>query len=203
MAMRAVLIQADAELLTQKACSKQLRNSADGKYSPNQSAQVWDLSRRCWANGSRFISDTGRNAILEANGKLIKIPLAWIRPQLVSGTAANVIAVSPAADHLDSRPSNSLSPSGAPKSCADGSSLSVPSAPLGSSEGSSTTKTRVLPLPFKRYNLRSAGMSSLDQTGLLYADWIFYQPMTVLSLPTIILRRSTFPHRLIPSILKN
>ena len=124
-----MLIQADAELALQHARNKQLRTAADEKYSPNRPVQVWDLPRRCWANGSRFISDTGGNAILEANGKLTKTPLAWIRPQMVSGTAANVIAASP--DHLDSRTSTILSPSGAPKSCADGPSLSVPPCAVG------------------------------------------------------------------------
>ena len=51
--------------------------------------------------------------------------------------------------------------------------MSARPVPVDLSVGSSTTKSRAAPLPFKRYNLRSAGMSSLDQNGLLYADWIF------------------------------
>ena len=98
MALRALLIQTDAELLLSQANSKQLRTALDEKYVPNQPVQIWNLARRCWANGPRFVSDSGRNGVVELNGKLSKIPLAWIRPQLISGAASNIAAVVPIID---------------------------------------------------------------------------------------------------------
>ena len=137
-AVRSLLIQADDELLLQQASNKQLRTAVGEKYYPNQHVQVLDLSRRCGANGPRFISDSGRNAILEANGKLPKTPLAWIRPQLVSGLDANVAAVIPAETQENTSPSANLVPSTVSQSSFDGSSLSIHPTSVRSSEGPSS-----------------------------------------------------------------
>ena len=183
MAVRALLIQTDAELLLSQANSKQLRTAVDEKYAPNQPSHIWNLTRRCWANGPRFISDSGRNAAVGLNGKLPKIPMAWIRPQLISGASSNITDVAPVIDQPNPPSRVNVVPvTGAPAPIDPSSNhppnvkivpLTSAPAPVDLSEGSSCAIPGRVPLPFKRYNLRPAGMSSLDQTGLLYADWIF------------------------------
>ena len=84
--LRSLLVKTDAELLLRTAQNKQLRSAVDSRFVRNQPVQLWDSSRRFWINGPRFLSDSGRNAIIEHCGKLSKVPLAWIRARLVSKT---------------------------------------------------------------------------------------------------------------------
>ena len=194
--LRALLVKADAELVLRNAQGKQLRTAVDSKFVHNQAIQTWDLSRKCWINGARFISDSGRNAIIEHCGKIAKIPLAWIRARMVS----DIIDI----DSEDSLPldaptrSSKISPQLIPLSkkkvlprlasagnvdlrttpdTSEGSSLSGPigvshesamdDLPVNpTNEGSQSTGSR----PIKRYFLRSSGGRSMDHNALLYSD---------------------------------
>ena len=175
LSFRQMIIKADAEQMLSLAAGKNLRVGCNNAFVHHQSVQCWDDTHKCWKNGYRFLSDSGHNALIEHNGKIIKIQKQWIRTNVVD-----------LAGQEDPRKTVSLSVMNRP----DGISHTNQSSPLTSVDnvptvpnqqcepssssmrgegargllprGNATQRPKVL--PFKKYNLRS---DSSNFTGML------------------------------------
>ena len=115
-----MLVKTVAEMLLGSAQSRQLRSAVDSKFHHNQPAQLWGGLRRCWVDGPRFLSDSGRNAVIEHCGKLPKVPLVRIRARNVSDAQEDVANE---IDSMDQRMGSSLSDIALPVAGKTGSSL--------------------------------------------------------------------------------
>ena len=80
---RLVLLKLDAQSLLATAASKRLRANVMDSFKFNDKITLWSPIKKVWRAGFRYLSDSGRNAIIERGNRLLKVPIQWIRRSLV------------------------------------------------------------------------------------------------------------------------
>ena len=177
---RLILLKLDAQSLLTIASNKRLRSNVTEVFKFNDSIMLWSPVKKKWEAGFRYLSDSGRNAVVERGNRLIKVPLHWIRKSLVIVEDQKLYEDSKALSSqnaLDSaNSSNNLNQSVAhhEPSSSSNSNVVVPQSAETPSQSRATTV-----IPPKKYNLRSQTrnvmiqeMARVEDIRLLNCDFL-------------------------------